>query len=100
MRGVPIRAISSKVRVPRSICMTFRCVLPLVLSTTLAGVAPSARADQTLPADAAELALTEGLVIREAGSWGRRVINPDAVAAAMAAGTLGSPKEGDTLKRP
>ncbi len=59
-----------------------------------------ARADQPLSKDAAELALTEGLSISDVSSWGRRAINLDAVAEAIARGTLGSPKDGDALKRP
>ncbi len=50
--------------------------------------------------DAPEVALTEGLAISDVGAWGRRVVNIDAVADAMARGTLGEPKDGDVFKRP
>jgi len=72
------------------------------LSAALACVcllsAQPAGADQTLAAGATELRLTEGLAITGVSNWGRRTIYPDAVAEALARGTLGSPRDGDTLK--
>jgi poly(3-hydroxybutyrate) depolymerase len=59
-----------------------------------------ARADLELAKNTPELKLTEGLAIAEVSSWGRRAVNLDAVADAMARGTLGTPTEGATLARP
>ncbi|HVU63555.1 MAG TPA: prolyl oligopeptidase family serine peptidase [Phycisphaerales bacterium] len=68
---------------------------------TCAGAfAPCVRADIDLPAGAKDVALTEGLVIADVCDWGRRTVNPDAIAEAMARGTLGTPREGDHLKKP
>lgn len=58
------------------------------------------RADIDLPATAPEVRLTEGLVVADVAGWGRRTINPDAIAEAMVRGTLGWPREGDVVKRP
>jgi poly(3-hydroxybutyrate) depolymerase len=70
------------------------CVLAVV------GAACGARADQSIAKDAPELTLGEGLTIADVSSWGRRAVNLDAVADAMVRGTLGTPKDGDALKRP
>lgn len=65
-----------------------------------AWVACAARADLAITKDAQTVALTEGLAISDVGAWGRRVVNIDAIADAMARGTLGTPKDGDVFKRP
>ncbi len=73
----------------------------LALAVSLAcGCAAASRADIDLPATTPDIRLTEGLVVADVASWGRRTINPDAIAEAMARGTLGSPREGDVVKRP
>lgn len=66
----------------------------------VAGAACGAQADLAITKDVPEVALTEGLAISDVGAWGRRVVNIDAVADAVARGTLGTPRDGDVFKRP
>jgi dienelactone hydrolase len=70
------------------------------LAAMLASLPAAARADMELAASAKTLGLTEGLVIADVSSWGRRTVNADAIAEAMARGTLGTPREGDAIQRP
>ena len=83
------------------------CTVAVVLGAAVgavgavgAGNTMSARADLAITKDAPEVALTEGLAIADVGAWGRRVVNIDAIADAMARGVLGTPKDGDVFKRP
>lgn len=83
------------------ICTVRFCAAALAMWFT----ATIARAQLALPADATELPLTKALVIEGVGSWGRRAINLDAVAAKVASGELGHlgsaiPKVGDTIEAP
>ena len=76
-------------------------VRALVLAACLTCSSGAAsRADIDLPAGAPDVRLTEGLVVADIASWGRRTVNPDAIAEAMARGTLGSPRERDIVRRP